>query len=134
MSMRRNKFSVTVFRPYRKDSISINGDVGADGKGSVHKGSYGYNGWKGFWKVIYGSTGPDPALHHLFVTDAPISESNHQISTNTDKDDDTLNNVNGYNIVYLMWATYDGTNNYKSSDDVMKQLVKTISKSYGKAI
>ena len=73
--------------------------------------------------------GYDPTLHHLWVTDAPIASNNHEIPTDTDNDRDILTMVNGYNVVYLMWATQAGT---ISSDLVMQELVTSVANAFGK--
>ena len=57
----------------------------------------------------------------MWVTNAPGAR--HEFNSNTNSDDDALLNVNGYNVVYLMWATRSPD---KSSDNVMKQLVTSI--------
>ena len=125
MMRRKNSgISVTTFWPYRKSSISIKGNLGADGKGSYAKGSYQYKGWKGFWKVVYGTK--DPGINHLWVTNAP--SPSHSISTNTNNDYDRLNNVKGYNVIYMMWAT---SSMRRSMDSVMRNLVVKVALAAG---
>ena len=120
MDVNNNGFSVTVFSPYNQNNIAISGGLGADGSGNVHAGSYQSGNRKGFWKTVKGPG--DPGINHLFVTDA--ASPNHTWSTNTDADDDTLDNVNGNTVIYLMWGTQ--TNSTVSSDSVMQQLVSSI--------
>ena len=123
MRLKTNGFSVTVFNPYYKDSISVSGGLGADGYGKTHKGAYSYLGWTGFWKIVVAeSASPSSpySVHHLWVTDAAAQ---HHISSNTNDDLDILQTVNGYNVVYLMWTTYFKT---KSSESLMQDLVRGI--------
>ena len=131
--------SVTVFRNYQQESIAIGGELGADGDGQATQGSYEHNGWKGFWKIVdechpmtgADCNGYDPSLHHLWVTDAPITTADHVIATDTDNDRDILNMVNGYNVVYLMWTTESGT---ISSDELLQELVISVVDSFSKYI
>jgi hypothetical protein len=128
--------SVTLFRKFEHESIAIGGELGADGDGQAVQGSFEYSGWKGFWKTVnecHPMTGADcdgydPTLHHLWVTDAPLASNNHDIATDTDNDRDILTMVNGYNVVYLMWATEAGT---ISSDLVMQELVTSVVNAFG---
>jgi hypothetical protein len=137
MAMNGAGFSVTVFEKYGQESIGIGGELGADGEGEAVQGSFEYNGWKGFWKTVnecHPMTGADcdgydPSLHHLWVTDAPITSTNHVIETDTDNDRDILNMVNGYDVIYLMWATEAGT---ISSDTVMQELVTSVVDAFSK--
>ena len=137
MAINGSGYSVVVFRNYGQDSIAIGGELGADGEGQAAQGSFEYNGWKGFWKTVnecHPMTGDecdgyDPSLHHLWVTDAPIDNTNHDIATDTDNDRDILNMVNGYNVVYLMWATQAGT---ISSDLVIQELVTSVADEFSK--
>ena len=130
-------FSVTVFINYEQESIGIGGELGADGEGQAAQGSFEYNGWKGLWKTVnecHPMTGDDcdgydPSLHHLWVTDAPISSTNHVVATDTDNDRDILNMVNGNDIIYLMWATKAGT---ISSEVLMQELVISVANAFGK--
>jgi len=122
MELSNEGFSVTLFSPYYKSQISIYGGLGADGQGTVETGSYHWNGWNGFWKVVYIAN--DPGINHLWVTDAPSAR--HEVSKSTDDDRDVLSNIYGYNVVYLLWATKIGS---KSSDSVMQQLVSAVSAS-----
>ena len=119
MSINTNGISVLWFEKYTKSSISINGNNGADGSGSISPGSYSYNGWKGFWKIVHGSG--DPSIHHLWVTNAP--SPGHTYSSNTNYDYDELYSVDGYTVVYLLWGTSSGT---RSSDSQMQNVVKSV--------
>ena len=129
--------SVTVFRNYGQESIGIGGELGADGEGQALQGTFESSGWKGFWKTVNechpmtgaDCNGYDPSLHHLWVTNAPITTTDHVIATDTDNDRDILSMVNGYDVVYLMWATQAGT---ISSDIVMQELVSSVANSYSK--
>jgi hypothetical protein len=137
MAMNGAGISVTLFKNYEQESIAIGGELGADGEGQAVQGSFEYSGWKGFWKTVnecHPMTGADcdgydPTLHHLWVTDAPITSTNHDIATDTDNDRDILTMVNGYNVVYFMWATQAGT---ISSDLVMQELVTSVVNALGK--
>ena len=137
MAINGTGVSVTVFRNYQHESIGIGGELGADGEGQAIQSSFEYIGWKGFWKIVnecHPKTGDDcdgydPSLHHLWVTNAPISSSEHGISTDTDNDRDILSMVKDYDVVYLMWATEPGT---ISSDDLIQEMVKSVVKAFGK--
>merc|ERR1711907_767986 len=59
-----------------------------------------YPGWTAFWKVIYGN---DPAIVHVWVTNAPHPV--HDPNTNTNEDFDALRNVEGGStVIYLHWG------------------------------
>ena len=120
MSIKTDGISVLWFKNYTKSSISINGNNGADGSGSVSTGSYSYNGWKGFWKVVWNSAS-DPGINHLWVTSAP--SPGHNYASNTDLDYDELNFVNGYSVVYLLWGTSPNT---RTSDTQMKKVIEAV--------
>ena len=120
MSIKADGISVLWFKNYTKSSISINGNNGADRSGSVSTGSYAYNGWKGFWKVVWNS-GSDPGINHLWVTNAP--SPGHNYASNTDLDYDELNSVNGYSVVYLLWGT---SRNTRTSDTQMKKVIEAV--------
>ena len=125
MSMKNDGISVVYFASYTENTISINGNLGADGSGSLASGSYTYNGWKGFWKVTWGQHdkhGNDPGVNHLWITNAPNAV--HNFASSTDHDYDQLTDVNGYNVVYLMWGTPSPT---RSSDSAMQQLIQAVS-------
>ena len=128
MAMNNSGFSLTMFSPFRKHSLLIDGNLGADGRGSVHNGSYVYNRWTAFWKVVYGTT--DPGIHHLFITDGAAT---HEFSQNTNSDIDRLHNVNESDVFYIMWGTYlQGNTSFKSSDDLIRQLVRTVVDEFGR--
>ena len=130
-------FSVLVFSSYGQVSIATAGELGADSEGLAAKGSFEYNEWNGFWKTVnecHPMTGDDcdgydPSLHHLWVTDAPISSTNHVVATDTDNDRDILNMVNGNDVIYLMWATKAGT---ITSEALMQELVISVANAFGK--
>ena len=128
MSMMNGGISLLRFQRYTKDTISINGNIGADGTGFIAGGSYTTGDWSGFWKVTWGGTTvtPDPGINHLWVTNAPSAIHTYPSSTNWDYDQ--LSNVNGYEVVYLMWGTVAGT---RTSDAAMEELVQLfVSKCY----
>ena len=121
MSMRNDGISVLYFPSYIYNEISINGDIGADGAGSIVNGTYTYNGWNGFWKVTWAA---DPGINHLWVTNAP--NAYHDFDGTKRRDYDRLSGVNGYQVIYLMWGTVVGT---RSSDFAMQQLIRAVSHS-----
>ena len=121
MSMKNDGISVVYFASYTENTISINGNLGADGGGSIASGSYTYNGWKGFWKVTWGQ-GSDPGINHLWITNGP--NAFHNFDSTKLYDYDQLLDVNGYKVVYLMWGTAVGT---RSSDSAMQQLIQAVS-------
>ena len=106
---------------YTANTISVNGNLGADGDGSIATGSYKSNGWEGFWKVTWGDD-DDPGVNHLWMTNAPNAV--HTFDEYKDYDYDELSNVNGYKVVYLMWATASET---RTPDSAMQQLIEEIS-------
>ena len=120
MSIKADGISVLWFKNYTKSSISINGDNGADGGGSVSAGSYSYKGWKGFWKVVWNSS-RDPGINHLWVTNAPSPSHSYASSTNYDYDE--LKSINGYSVVYLLWGTSPNT---RTSDSQMQKVVEAV--------
>jgi len=123
MSMKNNGISVVYFASYTENTISINGNNGADNGGYVASGSYTYNGWKGFWKVVWYGYGNDPGINHLWITNAP--NAFHHFAGNTDNDYDQLLDVNGYQVVYLMWGTTYPT---RSPNSAMRQLIQAVSR------
>ena len=122
MSMKNDGISVVFFASYTENTISINGNLGADHYGSLASGSYTYNGWKGFWKVTWKGQSNDPGVNHLWITNAPNAV--HNFASSTDHDYDQLTDVNGYKVVYLMWGTPTRT---RSSDSAMQQLIQAVS-------
>lgn len=78
MSIKTNGISVLFFEKYTKSSISINGNNGADGSGTVSHGSYSYNGWKGFWKIVHSSG--DPSINSSFDKRALIFGHQHGLN------------------------------------------------------
>ena len=123
MAIDNDGISVLYFDQYTKDTISINGNNGADGGGSRGDGSYSVNGWTGYYKVTWGQNN-DPGINHLWVTNAPSSSVTHTFATSTDRDWDWLQGVKGYRVIYLMWGTAVGT---RTSDSQMNNLVTAIS-------
>ena len=133
MDINNSGFSVTLFSPYKQGAISIKGDVGADGKpgSKLNRGSYKIYGWNGFWKTITeqdqqkGHTYDDPGVNHLWITNA--HSASHRIpNLSTGNDTDILENVKGYTVIYLLWATQEF---YVSSDTVMRQLITSVATS-----
>ena len=120
MWINNNAISVLYFPSYSQNTISINGNLGSDGGGNIASGSYEYNGWKGYWKVTWGQ-GSDPGVNHLWMTNAPSTV--HTFDSTRQYDYDELLGVNGYSVVYLMWATAVGT---RSSDSAMQQIIQAI--------
>ena len=117
MSMMNNGISVLTFSKYMQNTISTNGNLGADGGGKLSTGSYQYNGWKGFWKIVWGAGG-DPGVNHLWVTNAPSAK--HTFRKTNKLDWDQLTDISGYDVTYLMWATIPDS---KTEDFAMQQLV-----------
>ena len=117
MSMMNSGISVLTFSKYKPDTISVNGNLGADGGGKLSTGSYQYNGWKGFWKVVWRARG-DAGVNHLWVTNAPSAK--HTFRKTNKFDWDQLSDISGYDVTYLMWATVPDS---KTEDFAMQQLV-----------
>jgi len=121
MSMKNDGISVVYFASYTENTISINGNLGADGGGSLASGSYTYNGWEGFWKVTWDQS-RDPGINHLWITNAP--NATHSFDSTKRYDYDQLLDINGYKVVYLMWGTVSRT---RSTDSAMQQLIQAVS-------
>ena len=121
MSMKNDGISVLYFPSYTQNTISVNGNLGSDGGGYIGSASYEYSGWKGYWKVTWGQ-GSDPGVNHLWMTNAPSTV--HTFDINKLYDYDELLGVNGYKVIYLMWATAVGT---RSSDSAMQQIIQAVS-------
>jgi len=85
--------------------VRISGNLGADGSGARTHGSYTSTGWNSFWKMTH-SAG-DPSVVHLWLTDAPAAVPD-TTNTNTDNDADSLTNVAGYRVLYMMWGVPSG--------------------------
>ena len=120
MSLMNSGISVLTFSKYKPDTISVNGNLGADGGGKLSTGSYQYNGWKGFWKIVW-RAGSDAGVNHLWVTNAPSAR--HTFDKTRAYDLDQLTSISGYDVTYLMWATVTGT---KTEDSAMYQLVEAV--------
>ena len=120
MSLMNSGISVLTFSKYKPDTISVNGNLGADGGGKLSTGSYQYNGWKGFWKIVW-RAGSDAGVNHLWVTNAPSAR--HTFDKTKVYDLDQLTSISGYSVTYLMWATVTNT---KTEDSAMYQLVEAV--------
>ncbi|MGQ1948801.1 Ig-like domain-containing protein [Geofilum sp. OHC36d9] len=94
------------------DNISdfeVNGDLGADGNGSVDgkKLTLVHNGttYYGFVKRVYATE--DPSVNHLFITENPNVEQDFR--TNTDDDYHKVSNLEDVNVLYyLLYASQNG--------------------------
>ena len=129
MHMNKSGFSVTLFDTYIHDTISIGGrhsyffDQQTRPR-AIGTGSFQIKGWKGFWKTATGGKydiTEFPGLNHLWVTNAPSASHVIPNGRNPIHDDDILNNVNGYTVIYIMWGNQP---HYISS--VMHLLVTSI--------
>merc|ERR1711957_799122 len=67
-------------------SVSITGNAGADGGGSVGNGEYVYHGWHAYWKQIHSAS--DSSVTHLWITNA--ADANHVFDSSTQTDADAL--------------------------------------------
>jgi hypothetical protein len=85
-------------------SVSISGNLGSDGGGSVGSGAYDYDGWHAYWKQIHSAT--DSSVTHLWITDAP--NANHVFDSGTYDDTDAVNNVGGFSLMYFLWGVPGG--------------------------
>ena len=117
MDMNFTGFSITLFTPYLKDNISISGKLGNNGTAQQYHGSYEYKGWTGFWKWVTPTT-VNAGVYHVWVTDAP--NATHAVPIESDDDQDTLSNISGYNVIYIMFGSdpnpyYNETRNYSVS-------------------
>ena len=139
MAMNRSGFSITLFTPYLKDNISISGKLGNNGTAQQYHGSYEYKGWTGFWKWVT-STKVNAGVRHLWITDAP--NATHAVPIESGDDQDTLSNISGYNVIYIMFGTdpypyYDRTRNDSLStlrhmNFFMETLMNEIIPAFGK--
>jgi len=121
MFIRNDSISVLYFESYTENTISVNGNLGADKGGSIASGSYKHNGWEGFWKVTWDQDS-DPGVNHLWMTDAP--NAIHTFDDSKYNDFDKLSDVDGYKVVYLMWATAPHT---RTPDSALQELIEEIS-------
>lgn len=139
MAMNLSGFSITLFTPYLKDNISISGKLGNNGTAQKYHGSYEYKGWTGFSKLVTFTTA-NAGVHHMWITDAP--NATHTWPIESSDDQDTLSNVSGYNVIYIMFGFdpntyYDRTRNVSVSTQrymnlVMETLMNETIPAFGK--
>ncbi|MBS1581307.1 MAG: lamin tail domain-containing protein, partial [Bacteroidetes bacterium] len=91
-------------------SISITGNLGADGSGSAEGSTFTItaNGitYNVFLKRVFGTT--DHSVNHLFLVPAPNSAT-HTFSSNTDNDLHTLSGLTGVTrFYYMLYASDNG--------------------------
>jgi len=79
----------------------------------------------GFWKSISEGDG-DPSINHVWVTNAP--SASHDFSNDTDEDYDNLSGIQGYKLVYVLFASVHG---YNPSDADYETLITAIAASLG---
>ena len=111
MALNNSGYSITLFTPYVMENISINGNLGNDGDADQYQGSWEFEGWTGFWKVVEG-TPMNAGVQHLWITDAP--NATHEVLSGSNKDQDVLCNVSGYNVVYIMWGRIPSNRSYRN--------------------
>ena len=113
-----------MFPNFNYDTLAITGNCGADNGGSVKTGSYRYDGFQGYYKIIYNGIGGDPPIVHVFITDA--TSTKHTWAPNTDNDEDVITGVKGKLVIYLMWAATAGSGAYSQSqmEVVIKKTVQ----------
>ncbi len=92
------------------DFFTINGNLGADGGGSVDESvlqvSKGGRRFLGFVKRVYNAG--DPSVNHLIIVE-DNDIVNHEITTNTNDDYHQVNNLEGIDrLYYLLYAGSSG--------------------------
>merc|ERR1711972_780788 len=102
--------STITFNHYSWDTIRIAGNLGADGNGRRKHGHFKYKGWTAFWTQTH-SAG-DPSVTHVFITDA--EKAQHDPSSDTDSDDDSVSGLKGANLAYLHWGVDRGAETAES--------------------
>ena len=97
--------SVMVFESV-SDTISISGNLGADGGGQRTHSTYAYGGYTAFWKQTHSAN--DPAVTHIWITDAANAVHSGAATTNTDSDADGVSGLGGAAVIYLLWGESAG--------------------------
>ena len=99
-------------------TISISGDLGADGGGTRVALEFSSGPLRGFSTHVCGA-GTDPTINHLFIVDASLSPGvSHQPGTGTLKDDDSVSGIGaGSRILYLLYSTTSNSVSSCHSDD-----------------
>ena len=89
-------------------TISISGNLGADGSGS-HVGSEFSSGPLTGYMTSVCAAG-DPSVNHLFIIDGTLSPSaSHTFSTNTDSDADSVSGIGaGSPVLYILYSSASG--------------------------
>ena len=105
MDIVANGISVTVFPDLTVDQVDISGNLGADGSGGKTHRSYEYNGWYAFWQQTHSTN--DPSVTHVWITDSPQATHSND-NTDTNSDQDIVNGVAGYTLVYMLWGESNG--------------------------
>jgi len=121
-------FQVTVVDYMRTDEFSISGNLGADGHGSVKAGSYEVGkGYLAFWKQVCDTS--DPAIIHLWITNAENAE--HSYSESSDNDEDVLRGVKGSRVIYILIGVRDESTGmgYCLADNILENAADMIIKS-----
>ena len=91
--MKHNIFilSATVGKGFR--NFYIDGHLGANGNGSVDTYTLRYNGYTAYIKRVYGA-GSIPSINHIFIVDSAVdADAVHEVSMNTNSDNDELKNL-----------------------------------------
>ena len=89
----------------RSDTVGIDGNLGADGRGAVSVNTYEHDGWHAFFYQFH-SAG-DSSVTHMWITDAPSPQ--HTADTSNDQDyEDGVSGVQGRNVLYMLWGVQGG--------------------------
>jgi subtilisin family serine protease len=91
------------------NQFAINGNLGADGGGSVDGAvlevSRGGHVWRAFVKRVFNAT--DPSVNHLILVRDP-GAATHQYATNTDDDYQSVTGLSSPRLYYLLYAGSGG--------------------------
>ena len=90
-------------------TISISGNLGADGGGTHVSSSFSSGSLVGYMTSVC-AAGSDPSVNHLFVIDATLSpNAEHTFNPNTDSDADSVAGIGaGSPILYILYSSTSG--------------------------
>ena len=93
----------------RELTISISGNLGADGGGEHQAATFQSGSLRGYMTSVCSASG-DPSVNHLFVIDSDMSPAvQHNVSPNTNSDMDEVSGIGqGSPVLYLLYASASG--------------------------
>eukprot|EP01052_Picozoa_sp_SAG31_P007963 SAG31_NODE_391_length_16344_cov_15.753339_5_plen_361_part_00 len=89
-------------------TITISGDLGADGQGSHAASEYTAGPLRGYMTSVCDAT--DPSVNHLFIIDFTLSpDASHTFDTSTNEDQDSVSGIGvGSPVVYILYSSTSG--------------------------